>query len=421
MRSLPFFPRLTLPLPVALALTLAAGCGGGETASTTSSSGAGGCGAFPVPAWLADSKILVSGGTVENDDCRKGICRHNENTDLVRFHGDVYLVHRTAHSQVLGPNSALHIYKSTDSGITLQETAVILAPVDRDIRDPHFYVEGDTLFIKTLTRLPVNSTRDTNVDTIAMISSSPDGATWSDLAAITPATWSLWRIKESKGIFYSAAYEDGDKSVWLYTSPDGKVWTKGAQIYGVSADTPLETELTFLPSGKLLALVRMDGNDGEILGDTGRHRTKVCRADAPYSAFDCPTEISDQATRVTAPGVGVPRASITAGKITAKVLPLPSYDRTSIRPPAPCTMRWLMASPRPVPFSLVVKKGMKRFSSTFCEMPGPLSATLSSTKASSDAGPPERVPRPRRTRVETAILPRPFIACEALRTRFIST
>jgi hypothetical protein len=294
MRSLPFFSRLALPFLAAVAL--AAGCGGGEAATTTSSSsgGAGGGSAFPVPAWLAGSKILVNGGTVENDDCRKGICRHNENTDLVRFHGDIYLVHRTAHSQVLGPNSALHIYKSTDSGVTFQETAVILAPIDRDIRDPHFYIQGDTLFIKTLTRLPVNSTRDSNVDTIAMISSSPDGATWSDLAAITPATWSLWRIKESKGIFYSAAYEDGDKSVWLTTSPDGKVWTKGAQIYGVSADTPLETELTFLPSGKILALVRMDGNDDEILGDTGRHRTKVCRADAPYTAFDCPTEIGDQ-------------------------------------------------------------------------------------------------------------------------------
>ena len=293
MRSLPFFSRLALP--VLAALTVAAGCGGGETASTTSSSsGAGGGSAFPVPAWLADSKILVSGGTVENDDCRKGICRHNENTDLARFHGDIYLVHRTAHSQVLGPNSALHIYRSTDSGVTFKETAVILAPIDRDIRDPHFYIQGDTLFIKTLTRLPVNSTRDSNVDTIAMMSSSPDGATWSVLAAITPATWSLWRIKESKGIFYSAAYEDGDKSVWLYTSPDGKVWTKGAQIYGVSADTPLETELTFLPSGKILALVRMDGNDDEILGDTGRHRTRVCRADAPYTAFDCPTEIGDQ-------------------------------------------------------------------------------------------------------------------------------
>ncbi|MEP7121703.1 MAG: sialidase family protein [Byssovorax sp.] len=291
---------LLAPLALALvsALPLAVGCGGsGDTASATmtTTSGSGGAGGgFPVPVWLSDARILVNGGIVENDDCRKGICRHNENTDLVTFHGDIYLVHRTAHSQVLGPNSSLHIYRSKDSGASFTETGVILAPVDRDLRDPHFYIVGETLFIKALTRLPVNSTRDSNVDTIAMISSSADGATWSDLSAITPKTWSLWRIKESKGIFYSAAYEDGDKSVWLFTSPDGKVWTKGAPIYTLSVDTPLETELTFLPSGKILALVRMDGTDGEILGDEGRHRTKVCRSDAPYAAFDCPTEIGDQ-------------------------------------------------------------------------------------------------------------------------------
>lgn len=280
------------------ALALAPGCGGGNetTASTTStgSGGAGGGAPLVLPVWLSDAKILVNGGTQENDDCRKGICRHNENTDLVTWKGAIYLVHRTAHSQILGPNSALHIYRSTDSGATFVETGVVLAPMDRDLRDPHFYVVNDTLYIKALTRLPVNSTRDSNVDTIAVITSSPDGAAWTDLTPITPKTWSLWRIKESQGIYYSAAYEDGDKSVSLYSSADGKTWTAGAQIYGVAADTPLETELTFLPSGTLLALVRMDGTDEEILGDQGRRRTKVCRAAAPYTAFDCPSEISDQ-------------------------------------------------------------------------------------------------------------------------------
>src|SRR5262249_7562619 len=37
----------------------------------------------------------------------------------------------------------------------------------------------------------------------------------------------------------------------------------------------------------------------------------------------------------TGGGVGVPIASMTGGRITANVLPFPSYDRTSIRPPAP--------------------------------------------------------------------------------------
>src|SRR5215468_467107 len=114
--------------------------------------------------WLVDAHIAVVGNGASNHDCRTGICKHNENTDLIRWHGDVWLVHRTAESQMLGPNSALHIYR-LQSG-TFVETAKIEAPVDRDIRDPHFYVVGDELRLKALARLPVVSIRDSDVDTV---------------------------------------------------------------------------------------------------------------------------------------------------------------------------------------------------------------------------------------------------------------
>jgi hypothetical protein len=80
----------------------------------------------------------------------------------------------------------------------------------------------------------------------------------------------------------------------LFSSADGKAWTKGSVIYDVSADTPLETELTFMPSGKLLALVRIDGTDDELLGDVGRLRTKICWSDPPYSSFSCPDELDGE-------------------------------------------------------------------------------------------------------------------------------
>src|SRR5262249_8611983 len=90
---------------------------------------------------------------------------------------------------------------------------------------------------------------------------------------------------------YSAAYEDGDRAVRLFRSTDGTTWSPGATIYDVAADTPLETELVFMPSGRLLALVRMDGTDRELLGGAGRLRTKVCWAEPPYAAFFCPQEL----------------------------------------------------------------------------------------------------------------------------------
>src|SRR5262249_27106772 len=55
-----------------------------------------------------------------------------------------------------------------------------------------------------------------------------------------------------------------------------------------------ETELVFMPSGRLLALVRMDGTDAELLGTQGRLRTSVCWSQPPYDHFDCPQEITGQ-------------------------------------------------------------------------------------------------------------------------------
>jgi hypothetical protein len=245
----------------------------------------------PLPQWFSNAREVVIGADDNFADCRTVICRHNENTDLIGWNGAIWFIHRTAISQILGPNSALHIYKSTDDGATFSETARIDAPTDRDIRDPHFYIVGDQLHVKTLTRLPVLSTRDSDVKTIAMEIHSADGVTWSPLTPIGPTEQSFWRIKDHAGVYYSASYEDGDKAVTLFSSTDGIAWTKGAQVYGVAEDTPLETELVFMPSGKLLALVRTDGTADELLGDKGRLRTQVCWADPPsYATFTCPPE-----------------------------------------------------------------------------------------------------------------------------------
>jgi hypothetical protein len=243
--------------------------------------------------WLESSKILVDGWDEDNNDCRTGPCGHDENTDLTIFDGATYLVHRTAESQVLGPNSSLRVYRSDDHGGSFTLLAIIPAPTDRDLRDPCFYVIDGKLTIKALTRLPVTSSRDSDVDTIAVQTQSTDGGmTWSDLAPMGPEMWSFWRIRQGPdGTYYNAAYADGDLSVSLFSSTDGTTWTQGAQIYGVSADTPLETELWFRDDGSLLALVRMDGTDAELLGNVGRLRTKVCTSPPPFSAWDCSGEL----------------------------------------------------------------------------------------------------------------------------------
>jgi hypothetical protein len=243
------------------------------------------------PAWLRDASILVPGNPA-NQDCRTGVCRHNENTDLTRWHGAIWLVHRTAGSQVLGPNSSLRVYRSRDGGKTFDLRAIIPAPPDRDIRDPSFYTVGKRLYIKAITRLPGFALRDKDAGSISVDMWSTDGDNWTRPHEIGPLGWGLWRVVEQDGVYYSAAYQDGDLQVVLYRSRDGKRWSAGPRIYGVSADTPLEAELVFSPSGKrMLALVRMDGNDYELFGHRGRLRTKVCWARRPYRRFSCPQEL----------------------------------------------------------------------------------------------------------------------------------
>lgn len=255
--------------------------------------------AGPPPAWLTDERILVPGVGVTNRICTGGmVCPHSENTDLIPYQGGIVLVHRTAISQVLNHNCSMRFYRSDDGAQSYQFMSSIDGPTaatypalgDRDFRDPSLFVLPDgRLAFKALVRTETISSRDSHVDTITVESISDDGGhTWSALTPIAPPTWSFWRVREHAGVYYSAAYEDGDLSVRLFSSTDGESWTMGPQIYGVAADTPLETEIVFMPSGRMLALVRVDGSDAELLGNVGRLRTIVCWANAPYDTFDCP-------------------------------------------------------------------------------------------------------------------------------------
>jgi hypothetical protein len=253
------------------------------------------CDETGLPRYVSDARVLAAGVGVTNEDCRSGqLCRHNENTDLFRFKGDIYLVRRTAESQILGPNSALFVYRSRDEGVSFEQVALIPAVNDRDIRDPIFYEAGGELFLKAITRVRGFTPRDQDVKTVSVAFRSSNGTDWSYVGPIGAERWGFWRVTAHEGTLYSAAYEDGDLQVVLHSSTDGVTWAPGARIYGVAEDTPLETELVITPGGRMLAIVRMDGTDEELLGDRGRLRTKLCWADPPYESFDCPHELAGQ-------------------------------------------------------------------------------------------------------------------------------
>ena len=242
--------------------------------------------------WLEDAHVFVDGQDATNRDCRADICAHNENVDMIAWKGALYLVHRTALSQILGPNCSWFVYRSTDAGKTWVRAAHLLGPTDRDLRDPHFYSIGDELWLYGGTRLPVVPVHDDGIDAIEVAYKTSDGDNWQSLGNIGAEMWTFWRAKQHDGVWYNAAYHDGDSQVSLFSSSDGVTWTQGPDIYNVPEDHEEETELVFMPSGALLALVRLDGTDAENLGDQGRLREKVCWSMPPYTSFDCPQELT---------------------------------------------------------------------------------------------------------------------------------
>src|SRR5258706_10447224 len=91
-------------------------------------------GSTPDAGWLIDAFIAVPAGSGTN--CRTDSCPHHSDTDLIMFAGSTWLVHRTAPTDAPTTNSSLRIYRSADAG-ALSLTAVLLAPIGRDIRAPH--------------------------------------------------------------------------------------------------------------------------------------------------------------------------------------------------------------------------------------------------------------------------------------------
>ncbi|MGH7296557.1 MAG: hypothetical protein ACRELB_16585, partial [Polyangiaceae bacterium] len=131
-----------------LAFLVAGGCSGPAGPAVSGDDGGAGA-APPLPFFMQSASVFVDGHTYDDlsRDCRTEMCRHNENTDMIAWNGSLWLVHRTAISQSLGPNSALHVYQSTDDGVSFHETARLPAPIDRDIRDPCFFVVGGKLYL----------------------------------------------------------------------------------------------------------------------------------------------------------------------------------------------------------------------------------------------------------------------------------
>ncbi|HYF47955.1 MAG TPA: hypothetical protein VEJ63_01005 [Planctomycetota bacterium] len=177
-------------------------------------------------------------------------------TDLTHWRGRVWLCFREALNHSVHPSSHIVIMASADHGRTFQLMARISSP-GLDVRDPKFFVIEEKLHLV----VPCWQLSDRTL--LTFIARSSDGLDWEQHTIPALKGYVVWRprkcVEQGKDVLYAAAYgkySGDERHVKLLRSTNGLEWRDVSVIH--DRDQPNETELCFLASGELLALVRRE-------------------------------------------------------------------------------------------------------------------------------------------------------------------
>lgn len=202
----------------------------------------------------------------------------NNNLDIVRFEGRLYLAWRTAPNHFASPDARLVIASTAD-----EQRFDVEAQIHRgtDLREPRLLVVGDRLFLYFA--VLGKSSLDFEPQGMMVTSRGPDGV-WSEPQWFYQPGFIPWRARTVDGVPYLLTYGGGENIYdavrdpleihWLTTS-DGLDWTPvvpGQPV--VSSGGGSETDFAFLEDGSLVAVIRNEAGDDLGFG------SKVCRAPA---------------------------------------------------------------------------------------------------------------------------------------------
>lgn len=181
---------------------------------------------------------------------------HNAFTDLVRFNDRWFCVFREGHGHV-SPDGALRVITSVDG--ETWESAALITSDNSDLRDAKITVTPDGQLMLCGAEALHDKSQHTH-QSLAWF--SPDGRNWSEKHAIGDPDFWLWRVTWHKGTAYGIGYGCGeDKSVRLYSSPDGKQFeTLVERLQDVGY--PNETSIVF-SDDTAYCLLRRDGRASE--------------------------------------------------------------------------------------------------------------------------------------------------------------
>ncbi len=212
---------------------------------------------------------------------------HNAFTDLCRFRGRIWLAFRSCpNGHGVHPTSSI-IVLSSDDGREWSPAFRFSVP-KRDVRDPHFLVFRDKLFVYTGAWYCGDSSPksyDMNQH-LGFAAWTEDGKTWQG-PEMLEGTYGhyVWRAatfgdkaylcgRRKKLFAETATRAERDPLVEsaLLESDDGLVWKRRGLFQETFGD---ETAFLFEPDGSILAVARSGG---------GRN-AQICRAKPPYSEF----------------------------------------------------------------------------------------------------------------------------------------
>lgn len=212
---------------------------------------------------------------------------HNAFTDLQQFNDHYYLTFRTCpDGHMLFTSSRIVVMRSAD-GQSWQE--VYRFNVEgRDVRDPHFLVYNDRLFVYSgAWMVDPDDPRALDMnDHLGFCAWSDNGSDWFGprLLEGTHGHY-IWRAATNGKLAYligrrlrnfafipDRATQDEQTESWLLQSSDGFNWLPAGRIQAQYGD---ETAVIFEEDGSALALARTGG----------RRPAQVCRAEPPYAEW----------------------------------------------------------------------------------------------------------------------------------------
>jgi hypothetical protein len=243
---------------------------------------------LPLTAYFRENASKVSPKLVYESWSAVADGRHNSNTDLIHWNGLYYLVHASAPYHFASDDCRLKLWTSPDCR-TWKMLREFYVPGE-DIRDPKFAPIAGRLFLYTLKNKEFSAEPYSTQFTY-----TEEGVNWQPLRDIGPEGWIFWRPKTRDGrVWYMPAYwHEHGKSI-LLTSRNGQQWTEVSVIHEGNRND--ETDIEFLPDGRLLATARLEESDS-YFGDA-EARTLLAVAEPPYTQW---SKTSSYLTRLDGP------------------------------------------------------------------------------------------------------------------------